>query len=159
MEASMHNLRQLPVFLRAVVIVAVLCPLASLGVTLIFVILFIVLLILGEDVARQALIVDSHRWIFIIVNLNMVALACSVAVNGYKALLRQPYRQNLGPFWFDTWPQQARTIAGLAALPLCAMVLAAVIPSISDVSFLGLAALSMLGAFAPILVSLRLGVN
>jgi peptidoglycan/LPS O-acetylase OafA/YrhL len=137
---SMLNLRQLPLFLRVVGILGLLFPLASLVILLAMVVLFIT----GGDVSRQRLANDP-RLIVSVVNLNMLGLACGFAVNRYRTRFRQPNRR---PFPLDSWQSQARTIALLAALPLCAIALAAVISPTQEAAILMLFAISALGVFA-----------
>jgi hypothetical protein len=144
----MFNLRRLPLFLRIVGILGLLLALAALVMLLALVVLFI----MGGDAARQA-IANDHRWTLILLNLLMLSLACSFAVNGYRTRFRQPNRR---PFLLDSWQRQARAIALLAALPLCAIALAAVISPTQDAAFLVLFTISALGVFAVLLAYMRL---
>jgi peptidoglycan/LPS O-acetylase OafA/YrhL len=150
---STLNLRHLPLFLRVVRIVGLLLALASLAMLSAMVVSFIT----GGDVSRQRLANDP-RLLVSALNLNMLSLACNFAVNGYRTRFRQPNRR---PFPLDSWQRQARAIAVLAALPLCAIALAAVMsPTTQDAAVLMLYAISALGVFALVLAYGRwLGVS
>jgi hypothetical protein len=60
--------------------------------------------------------------------LIQIGLACGVTVNTYAKGVRQPGRW---PFRLDSWQRQLGAISLLAALPICALVLAVVIPQTS----------------------------
>jgi hypothetical protein len=147
-EMSMLNLRRLPLFLRVVGILGLLLALAALVMFLALLVSFIA----GGDVSRQGLGNDP-RLLVTALNLCMLSLACSFAVNGYRTSFRQPNRR---PFPLDSWQSQARAIALLAALPFCAIALAAVISPTQDAAVLILFAISALGVFALVLAYVRL---
>ncbi|MDE3230851.1 MAG: hypothetical protein KGO05_13310 [Chloroflexota bacterium] len=58
-------------------------------------------------------------------NLSVLGLGCAVIVHVYNSRFREPDRQ---PFPLESWQSQARAILALAATPVCALVLAIVIP-------------------------------
>jgi hypothetical protein len=144
---SMLNFRRLPLFLRVVGILGLLLALASLVMFSALVVSFIT----GGGVSRQGLANDPRLFV-IPLNLSMLGLACSFAVNGYRPRFRQP---NQRPFPLDSWQSQARAIALLAALPLCAIALAATIAPTQDAAVPMLFAISALGAFALLLAYVR----
>lgn len=147
----MLNFRRLPLFLRVVGILGLLLPLASL---VMFSALLVSFITVGA-VSRQGLANDP-RLLIIALNLGMLGLACTFAVNGYRTRFRQPNRRT---FPLDSWQRQARAIALLAALPFCAIALAAVISPTQDAAVLILFAISALGAFALVLAYVRLAVG
>lgn len=147
----MLNFRRLPLFLRVVGILGLLLALASLVMFSALLVSFIT----GGVVSRQVLANDP-RLLVSALNLGMLGLACSFAVNGYRTRFRQPNRR---PFPLDSWQSQARALAFLAALPLCAIALAAVIVPTQDAAVLMLFALSALGVFALLLAYVRLAVG
>jgi len=139
----MLNFRRLPLFLRVVGILGLLLALASLVMFSALVVSFIT----AGEVSRQRLANDP-RLLVSALNLSMLSLACSFAVSGYRTRFRQPNRR---PFPLDSWQSQARAIALLAALPLCAIALAAVIAPTQDAAVQMLFAISALGACALVL--------
>lgn len=146
-EMSMLNFRRLPRFLHVVSTLGLLLDLASLVMFSALLVSFIT----GGVVSRQGLANDP-RLLVIALNLGMLGLACTFAVNGYRTRFRQP---NRGPFPLDSWQRQTRAIALLAALPLCAIALAAVISPTQDAAVLMLYAISALGALALVLAYMR----
>src|SRR5260370_42440786 len=68
---------------------------------------------------------DFGREVVIGLNLVMLGGACSFAVNTYSTRFRRPDR---GPFPLASWQSQALAIVLPAALPICALALAVVIP-------------------------------
>jgi hypothetical protein len=90
----------------------------------------------------------------IAVNLILLGLACGLVVRAYNARVRQPVMR---PFPLDSWQSQARAILALAALPVCALVLAVVIPPTASV-FQIVFAVSLLGAIVFLVVALSTGI-
>lgn len=151
----MRYFHRLPLSLRVIGVVALLLSLAS----LVTIATLFVLSIMGGAVYRQELANDPRAFA-IAVNLNLLGLACGFVVNRYSARFRQPnWRQiPLDAFPPDSWPRQARTIALLAALPLCAITLAAIITPTQDVAVLAVYLISLIGAVILTLTYVRLGV-
>src|SRR5258706_3283063 len=116
-EHVMRYFRRLPPLLRVASILAVLFPLASMA-------LLVALIILSLPTFPQ-LPVAFFRVLVIGANLGMLGGACVFATSAYSTRFRQP---NRGPFLLDSWQSQVQAIALLAALPLCAITLALVIP-------------------------------
>ncbi len=131
----MRNFRRLPPLLRVADIVALLFALAGIA-------LLVAAFIMHLSSAPP-------RWpeSTVVIGLNLVLLAgsCSVVDQAYRARFRRPgggpSRSLLG-----SWQGQVRAIVLLAALPLCALALAAFIPPTSpafEIVFL----VTLLGAF------------
>jgi hypothetical protein len=68
---------------------------------------------------------DSTRVQAIASTLFLLGLCCTVVVATYRARVRPPGR---GPFPLDSWQRQGRTLLVLAALLLCALTWAVLIP-------------------------------
>jgi hypothetical protein len=68
---------------------------------------------------------DSVRVGVISFNLIVLSLDCSSAIVIYRARLHQPDR---GPFLLNSWQRRMRVIAVVAALSICTLVLAVVLP-------------------------------
>jgi hypothetical protein len=116
----MRYFRRLPPLLRVASILGLLFPLAS-----IVVLLGLVSTILPSFPQLPG---DAFRVLTIGLNLVLLGGACTVAVNTYNTRFR---RSDRGPFPLDSWQSQVRAIVGVAALPICALVLAVVIPPTS----------------------------
>ena len=91
---------------------------------------------------------DSVRVFVITSNLFVLSFTCTSTVVIYRARVRQPDR---GPFLLDSW--QMRVIAVLAALSICTLVLAVVLPS-TAVAFVIVLPIWNLAAFGVIIVTL-----
>lgn len=122
----MRYFRRLPPLLRVAGILGVLFPFAS-------IVLLVALIIRSLPAFRHLMSlstippfpVDFFRMLVIGANLGMLGGACVFAISTYSTRLRRPDRR---PFLLDSWQGQVRAIALLAALPLCAIALALVIP-------------------------------
>src|SRR5258706_2791119 len=114
---AMRYFRRLPPLLRVASILGFLFPLAS-----IVVLLGLVSTILPSFPQLPG---DAFRVLTIGMNLVLLGGACTVAVNTYNTRFRRPDR---GPFPLASWQSQVLAIVLLAALPICALVLAVVIP-------------------------------
>lgn len=147
----MRYFRQLPLFLRVMSVLGLVFGLASVLMILAMIVLFIT----GGDVFRQELSND-HRAFTIALNLSMVGQACAIAVHRYTTRFRQPYLER---FPLDSWQRQARAIALLAALPLCAIILAAVIPLTQDAAYLAVSLISIIAAVMLVRAYVRLGMS
>ena len=150
----MRYFRRLPLFLRGLAMLGLLFSLAS----LVMISAMLVLFSAGGVVSRQEL-ANDHRPLVIAVNLGMLALACAFVVNRYNRFsirFRQPNQER---FPLDSWQRQARATALLAALPLCAIALAAVIPPTQDAGVVMVFFISMVGAVVLLLTSMRVGVG
>ncbi|HEX8036718.1 MAG TPA: hypothetical protein VF510_22865 [Ktedonobacterales bacterium] len=147
----MRDFRRLPLFLRGLAILGLLFPLASLVMFLAMLVLFIT----GGVVSRQELANDP-RALAIALNLGMLGLVCTFVVNRYSKRFLQPNQER---FPLDSWQRQARAPALLAALPLCAIALAAVIPLTQDAAFVLVILISLVGAVVLLLTYVRLGVG
>ena len=88
--------------------------------------------------------VKASRVVVIAGNLGMVGGACSFAVYSYTTRFRE---LDGGPFPLDSWQSQARAIGVMAALPICALVLAVAIPP-TALAFEVVFPISILGALA-----------
>ncbi len=113
----MRYSRRLPPLLRAASILGVLFPLVSL-------VLLVTLLIKMPSTFPQ-LPRDFFRVMAIALNLGLLSGACSFAIGTYRTRFR---RLDTRPFPLDSWQSQLLAILLLAALPLCAITLAVVIP-------------------------------
>lgn len=98
--------------------------------------------------------IDASRVAIIAVNLGLVGLASDVVVRAYNARFRRPDRR---PFPLDSWQSQARAILALAALPICALVLASVIPPTARI-FQIVFPVSLIGVIALLVVALSTGI-
>jgi hypothetical protein len=137
-----RNFRRLPPHLRVVSILGLLLSLVSLA-------------LLGSALIAKALsfplaLWDSDHIYLIGVNLSMLSLACTLVGNTYSVRFRHP---DSGPFPLSSWQCQARTLALLAALPLCALALTTVSPSDSLASFFA-GVFSMFGAVIMLMASI-----
>jgi hypothetical protein len=104
---------RLPPLLRMVNIVGLLLPLASL------------VLLLLEVLSRLPSDSEFNRMLAIALNLTMLGVACSFAVDTYSVRIRRP---DGGPVSLDAWPSQLlRALLLAAALPLFALALAVII--------------------------------
>src|SRR5690348_774478 len=112
---------RLPPLLRVASLLGLLLPLASL-----------VVLIAGLITSRSSVpalwSADADRLLVIGLNLVMLGGACSFAVNTYSTRFRRP---DSGAFPLASWQSQVLAIVGVAALPICALALAVVIPPTS----------------------------
>jgi hypothetical protein len=131
-----HNFRRLPPLLRGTSILGLLFPLGSLA-------------LLGPMLVTTLpyfprLPADFDRVLGIALNLGLLGWACSAVVNTYSVRFRQSDR---GPFPLSSWQSQVRALALVAALPLCALVLAIALPSASPASFF-VAGITLLAAVA-----------
>ncbi len=146
----MRDFRRLPPFLRIVSVVGLLFIIGSL---ILFVANFFAFLVFHMSFHPAILLAleppYDFRALVISVNLCLLSLACSAVVNTYTRRFRQP---DQGPLPLSSWRSQARWLALIGALPLCAIILAlAISPAatlfglVFGVSLLG--ALLFLGAF------------
>ncbi len=87
--------------------------------------------------------VDSSRLSVIAQNLILLGLACTFVVNRHTLRFRRRDRE---PFPLDSWQNQVRAFVVVAALPMCALVLAVVIPPTS-LAWVGVFLISAMAAF------------
>ncbi len=131
----MRNYRRLPPLLRVASLVGLLLALTSLN--LLVEVLFASL----SPVPHWS--ADAIRRLVIALNLGMLGGACSFAVNTYSIRFRGSGR---GPFPLDSWQSQVRAIVLVAALPICALALAVVIPPTAR-AWVVVSVMSVLAAF------------
>jgi hypothetical protein len=112
----MYEAHRLPPLLRVVLILGLLFPLAGLALAGFAVVV---------RFSSHQWPLDSNRVQLIMVNLIILGLACVSAVANYRTRFRPPDR---GPFPLHSWQSRMRFIAVVAALPICSLVLAVVIP-------------------------------
>ncbi len=136
----MRFFRGLPPFLRVVWVVGLLFPVAS------FLLLILLNLYWSPFHVSQA---NFGHTVGIVLNLAMLGWACSVVAGAYNARLRQPGRRRQIPL--DSWQRQALAIALLAALPLCAIILAAVIPP-NQIAFMVVFPITWIGALVQLIM-------
>jgi hypothetical protein len=133
----MYEAHRVPPFLRVVRILGLLFPLAGLALAGFAVVV---------RFSSGQWPLDPYRGPLILVNLNILGLACVSAVANYQTRFRPP---GIGPFPLHSWQSRMRFIAVVAALPICSLVLAVVIPPTALVFVIvfpigGLGALGML---------------
>ncbi|HEV2458524.1 MAG TPA: hypothetical protein VGS80_09170 [Ktedonobacterales bacterium] len=68
----------------------------------------------------------------IAIDLGVLGYACALVLHRYTTRLRRPAR---GLFALDSWQRQARALLLVAALPLCALAWAVIIPP-TEVAFI-----------------------
>ena len=112
----MRRLRHLPPFLRVVGALGLLLPVAML-----------VLLGIAWLSYQAHPSVDPTRLFVVALNLGMLGGACSFVVGAYNKRFNQPMYAGR-TLHLNSWPGQVRVIGLLTALPLCAIILAAIIP-------------------------------
>ena len=133
----MRDLHRLPPLLHIMNIVGYVFPLAA-----------IVLFVMSYIQAFSMSAADSDRLRLVALNLVLLSMVGLIVARVYKTRIYQPDRR---PLPLDSWRSQARALLLLAAVPLCALVLAILLPptlSIYGISFgvSGLGALILLGA-------------
>lgn len=139
----MRYYRRLPPLLRVASILGLLFALTALA-------LFVALFVARIDAILESIPQDQlsdYRWSAIGLNLGLLSGACSTAVNRYATRFREPPP---APLPLDSRRSQLLAILLPAALPLCAILLASVIPPKSDwfgVVF-GVSLLGAVGALA-----------
>ncbi len=131
----MRYFHRLPPLLRVVSILGLLFPVTT-------------IVLLGSLLVARLLYfpqapVDVNRVLGIVLNLNTLGGTCSLVVHIYSMRFRHP---DSGSFPLSTWQSQAQTLALLASLPLCALVLTLVIPSDLPAYFLVIALTTLLAA-------------
>jgi hypothetical protein len=131
--------RRLPPLLQVAGILGLLFPLAGLALAGFAV-------VVRFSSGQWPLDYSSHGAL-IVVNLVMLAGACSFAVNSYSVRFRRP---QAGTFPLESWQSQVWAIALLAALPLCALAMMLLL-SPGDPAFLLAIGISLLGVFANML--------
>ena len=112
----MLHFRRLPPFLRVIVIVALMLPLAALTL------LWQTVPALLSITAWPA---NSQRVFAITSSLVLLGLSCSSVVATYNTLFRHP---DQGPFPLDSWQSQVRALVLATFLPLGALAWAVFIP-------------------------------
>ena len=145
----MRYFPRLPPFLRVVSVVALLLSISSL---VLFVAPFLTLWS-PFHLAFLPQTPDTYRVDVIAANDIVLSLVCGALLNTYTRRFRQP---DQAPFPLSSWRSQARWLALMGTLPLCAIILAVVIsPAVTlfglvfGVSLLG--ALLFLGAYLAML--------
>ncbi len=146
----MRYFRRFPPFLRVVSVMGLLLPIASLAILVSAMIAKILSIALSVPLALW----DASHITEVTVNLGTLGGACIFVVNTYRARFYQPDRT---PVLLNSWQSQARTLALLAALPLCALVLTLITP-LDDLAYLLVMALSMLAVIMT-LVAYAGGIN
>jgi len=135
----MRYFRRLPPLLRVASLLGLLFPLVSLAL------LVSVVVTSPRSFSQLPPEPDFGRGLFAL-NLGLLGGACSCAVTTYSTRFRRPDGE---PFPLGSWQSQLRAIVLLAALPLCALVLALFIPPTPPAFFLVSlldTAISLLGA-------------
>jgi hypothetical protein len=113
---DLHKFRRLPPLLRVMAIIGLLLPLAT-------IVLLTPILVTAQ--ATAAWPAAYTRVQAIAASLGMLGLCCTLVVASYRMRFRCSGR---GPFRLDSWPHQLRTLLLLAALPLCVLAWAVLIP-------------------------------
>lgn len=131
----MRDYHRLPPLLRLASIVSIL---ALFLVTVMLMMLFLARLSSSPPTTDDL----SRLWI-IALNLGALGFYYFVVEQIYRMRFRQLAE---GPFPLESWQSQARVLGLMAALPLCALVLAVVIPP-SQRAFEVVFPISILGAF------------
>lgn len=142
----MRFFRGLPPFLRVVWVLGLLFPLTALAVLVVGFITY------WSSIPLLTLTMNDSRVTPIGLNLTMLGLACSAVINTYIKRSRQPDRE---AFPLDSWQRQARAIALLAALPLCGLTLAAVIPP-NQAAFVVVYPITVIGILVQIFANMRI---
>lgn len=149
----MRYFRRMSPLLRVVSILGVLFPLASM-------ILLVPLVIQGLSTISQLmdpststhvpqLSVNFFRMLVIGMNLGILSGACTFVISAYSTRFRRP---DGGPFLLDSWRSQVRVIALLAALPLCAIILALVTPQTLPLAFVLIFPACAISVFAVLVI-------
>lgn len=141
----MTGFRRLPPVLR---VASLLRPLLPLG-------LFVglALLVTAGTWPHGPAVAYALRIAVIALNLGVLGLGCSVIVHVYNSRFRQPGRE---PFSLESWRSQVRAILAMAAIPVCALVLALVIlPTARAFQFVF--PVSLIGVFVCLAVALVIG--
>lgn len=115
----MRHLRRLPPLLRVLMMLGFLFPLASL-----------VLVCISWLSYQSHPSVELSRLYVIALNLGILGGACTLVVGAYGKRFNQPVLHVRMPRLnaLNSWPGQLRAIGLLGALPLSAIILAAIIP-------------------------------
>jgi len=103
----------------------------------------------GSEVA------NASRLEVIALNLGVLGLGCSAVVHIYNSRFRQLDRAT---FPLESWQSQVRNILALAVIPVCALVMAIVIPPTARAFQLVFLA-SIIGAFVCLAVTLSMGAS
>ena len=140
-----RNYHRLPPLLRVASILGLVFALTSLLLLVASLASFI-----ASRAASSLPPMDSFRVLVIAQNVGVLSGACTFTVNAYSARFRPAARE---PYLLDGWRRQARAIALLAALPLCAVMLAIVI-SPDSILFMLTFAVSGLAAFTVLAATL-----
>jgi hypothetical protein len=133
-QPAVRNLRpipRLPPLLRVLSIVGLLLPLASL------------VLLLLDFLSRLPSDSEFNRMLAIVLNLTMLAVACSFAVHTYRTRFRRPEG---GPVPLAAWQSQLQALLLAAALPLWALALAVVITPATEPRYTTVFLISILAA-------------
>ena len=101
----------------------------------------------GSEVAH------AIRLEVIALNLGVLGLGCVGIVHVYNSRFRQPDRER---FPLESWQSQVRTMLALAAIPVCALVLALAIPPTAS-AFQFVFPVSLIGIFVCATVTLTMG--
>lgn len=140
----MRYFRRLPPLLRVASLLGLLFPLPFLILPL----YYFVQIMRSSPTASEY----DARLLVIGLNLGMVCMACSLVVRSYSKRFREPGTP--GPFPLDSWQSQVRAIVLVAALAICALVLAVIISPtarafqiVFPVSILGVFELAVAGGW------------
>lgn len=143
----MTSFRRLPPVLR---MASLLRPLFPLGLFAAF-----ALIITAGAWSSSHAGVYASRVVVIALNLSLLGLGCTLVVRVYNLRFRQAGRE---PFPLESWQSQVRTILALAAIPVCTLVLAIVIPPAAGAFELVFPA-SLIGVFVCLAVALSMGIS
>ncbi len=113
----MRNYRRLPPFLRLASIAGLLLALASLALPM---------RMLPTRLSTSDWPADFPRVEAISSSLGMLGLSCAFVVAAYSMRFR---RAGAAPFLLDSWQRQVRAFLLVAALPLCVLSWAVIIPT------------------------------
>ena len=138
----MYDAHRLPPLLRVVRILGLLFPLAGLALAGFAVVV--------RFSSGQWPLDYSNRGPLILANLTILGVACLSAVANYRTRFRPPDR---GPFRLRSWQSRMRVIAVIAALPICSLVLAVVIPP-TALAFVIVFPIGVLGGLGMLVVML-----
>lgn len=131
----MRDVRRLPPLFRAVSTLSWLFPLASIGI-------FVALLIMTSRLPVLQWSADTYRAGIAALNLITIGGACDLPVRAYKMRVRLP--GDAAPR-LNTWRSHMQVFLLVATPPLCALALAATLPS-TTLAAAGIAGISIAGA-------------
>ena len=142
---AMTGFRRLPPVLRVASLLRPLFPLALFAL--------FALMVTAESWSPGPEVAYVSRVAVIGINLGVLGLGCSVMVHVYNSRFRQPGKESL---LLESWQRQLWTMLALAAIPVCAIALALVIPPTAR-AFQFAFPVSLIGVFVCLAVTLSMG--